>query len=195
MLVMTRLKDFLKSTKWFTDSELNDILSHFNTLEIKRKEHILHEGEICKRVAYVEQGCFRNYSVDNNLHEIVTHFGFEDWWLADLHSFENQTPTVYNIQAVEDSIIDVINRNDFFNLMELYPKFKDGHIQLVRKSHAAMMNRLQEIRFKSVEERYLDLIQRQPQTLQRVPQQYIAAYLGVEPQSLSRLRKRIFDNK
>jgi CRP-like cAMP-binding protein len=79
--------------------------------------------------------------------------------------------------------------------MEKYPKFKEGHIQLVRKSYAAMMSRLQEIRFKSVEERYLDLIQRQPQTLQRVPLQYIAAYLGVEPQSLSRLRKRIFEKK
>lgn len=185
----------MQSTAWFADSELNDILSHFTTLDIKRKEHILHEGEICKRVAYVEKGCFRNYTVDDNLHESVTYFGFEDWWLADLHSLENQTPTVYNIQAIEDSTIDVISRNDFFNLMERYPKFKDGHIRLVRKSHAAMMNRIQEIRFKSVEERYLDLIQQQPQTLQRVPLQYIAAYLGIEPQSLSRLRKRIFDNK
>ena len=192
---MTRLKDFLKSTKWFNDSELNDILSHFTTLVVKRKEHILHEGEICKQVVYVEQGCFRTYTVDDKLHESVTHFGFEDWWLADLHSLENQIPTVYNIQAIEDSIIEVINRNYFFNLMEQYPKFKDGHIQLVRKSHAAMMNRIQEIRFKSVEERYLALIQRHPQTLQRVPQQYIAAYLGIEPQSLSRLRKRIFDNR
>ncbi|NUO00832.1 MAG: Crp/Fnr family transcriptional regulator [Saprospiraceae bacterium] len=192
---MTRLTNFLQSTGWFSDSQLTDILSRFNTLEIKRKEHILQEGEICKRVAYVEHGSFRTYSVDDNLHESVTHFSFEDWWVADLHSLENQTPTVYNIQAVEDSTIEVINRNDFFSLMEKYPKFKDGHIQLVRRSHAAMMNRIQEIRFKSVEERYLDLIQRQPQTLQRIPQQYIAAYLGIEPQSLSRLRKRIFDNK
>lgn len=192
---MTKLKEFLKSTTWFVDKELNQILSHFNILDVKRKEHILHEGEICKRVAYVEQGCFRNYTVDEDLHENVNYFGFEDWWLADLHSLEYQLPTIYNIQAIENSKVCVISRKDFFQLMEQYPRFKEGHIQLVRKSHAAMMNRLQDIRFKSVEERYLDLIQRQPQILQRVPQQYIAAYLGVEPQSLSRLRKRIFDNK
>jgi CRP-like cAMP-binding protein len=192
---MNQLKDYFKSTKWFAESELDDILSHFTKLDIKRKEHILHEGEICKRTAFVEQGCFRNYTVDGNLHENINYFGFEGWWLADLHSLENQTPTIYNIQAIEDSSLNVITRNDFFNLMEKYPKFKEGHIQLVRKSYAAMMSRLQEIRFKSVEERYLDLIQRQPQTLQRVPLQYIAAYLGVEPQSLSRLRKRIFEKK
>lgn len=192
---MTRLRKFFQSTNWFADSELNDILAHFTTLDIKRKTHILHEGEICKRTAFVEQGCFRHYTIDENLHENVNYFGFEGWWLADLHSLENQIPTIYNIQAIEDSSIAVINRHDFFNLMEQYPKFKEGHILLVRKSYAAMMNRLQEIRFKSVEERYLDLIQRQSETLQRVPQQHIAAYLGVEPQSLSRLRKRIFDNK
>lgn len=192
---MIRLNSFLKSTRWFSEDELNDILRHFNTVSIKRKDHILHEGEICKRVAFIEKGCFRTYTVDDNIHESIIHFGFEDWWLADLHSLENQTPTVYNIQAIEESTINVINRNDFFQLMEQYPKFKDGHIQLVRKSYAVMMNRIQEIRFKSLEERYLDLIQQQPQILQRVPQQYIASFLGIEPQSLSRLRKRIFDNK
>jgi CRP-like cAMP-binding protein len=192
---MTRLKQFLQSTDWFTRIELEDILAHFKMRTIKRKEHILHEGEICKRTAFVEQGCFRNYTVDPNLHENVNFFGFEGWWLADLHSLENQIPTIYNIQALEDSTIDVIPRQDFFALMEKYPKFKEGHIQLVRRSHAAMMRRLQEIRFKSIEERYLDLIERQPETLQRVPQQYIAAYLGIEPQSLSRLRKRIFDKR
>jgi CRP-like cAMP-binding protein len=192
---MTRLKDYLTSTNWFADTELDDILSHFVAIGIKRKEHLLHEGEICKRVAYVEKGCFRSYTTDDSLHESITYFGFEGWWLADLHSLENQTPTVYNIQAVEDSAVYAINRNDFFDLLEQYPKFKDGHIQLVRKSYAVMMNRIQEIRFKSVEERYLDLIESQPQILQRVPQQYIAAYLGIEPQSLSRLRKRIFQNR
>lgn len=191
---MSRLRNFLQSTNWFSEPELDHLLSHFATTEVKKKTHILHEGEICKQIAFIEQGCFRNYTSDKDLHESVNYFGFEGWWLADLHSLEYQVPTTYNIQAIEDSTVQVINRADFFGLMEEFPKFKEGHIQLVRKSYATMMSRLQEIRFKSVEERYLDLLRKQPEVLQRVPQQYIAAYLGIEPQSLSRLRKRLFSN-
>jgi CRP-like cAMP-binding protein len=192
---MSKLREYLQSTKWFTESELNHLCSYFQELNIRKKEHLLHEGEICKRTVFVEQGCFRTYTVDNELHESVLFFGFEGWWLADLHSLEHQKPTLYNIQAIEDSLVRSISRKDFFMLMELYPKFKEGHIQLVRKSYAAMMNRIQEIRFRSLEERYLDLLRSQPDIFRRVPQQYIAAFLGIEPQSLSRLRKRIFDKK
>lgn len=188
---MQNLKNFLERTG-FSEDEIKGIFPHFYVLKVKKKEHILHEGEICKRTVYVEQGTFRVYVITSNLKESHLYFGFEDWWLSDLESLNHQIPAIHNIQALEDSTLMAINRDDFFGLMEKIPRFKDTYAQKVRKGFTTMMDRINSIHLYSVEERYLELLKKHPHIFQRVPQQYIASYLGIEPQSLSRLRRRIF---
>jgi len=179
----------------FTEEEISYFTGFFYEVKVKRREFILHAGEICKRTVFVEKGCFRVFVQNDDLRESDLYFGFEYWWLSDLESFNNQVPAVHNIQALEDSVVMAVNRADFLRGLEENSVLKEMYTEKVRKGYTAMMDRINSMHLLSAEERYLRMLQQQPQIPQRVPQQYIASYLGIEPQSLSRLRKRIFSRR
>ena len=164
----------------------------FRHTYLRKKEHLFSEGEICKYASYITKGCVRFYSIDDNVKEHVLFFGFEDWWVSDLESFESQKPSVYNVQAIEDTDIMQASHRDFFKLCDELPTFKHGYLEATHKGYLAFIKRMTELRSGPPDERYLNLIRSHPQVLQRIPQQYIASYLGIEPQSLSRLRKKLF---
>ncbi len=181
----------LRNKAGLSDAEVETCVSFFERRSYKKKEHFLRTGEICNTKGIVNKGCFRRYITDQHGKEVILNFALEDWWIGDLDSFNNQTPTEYNVQALEDSEVLCIPRMNHLKLYELLPKYKVFHEEKTKRSHYATLKRLTTAQSGSPEEKYLLLLQQQPQLFQRVPLHYIASYLGIEPESLSRLRKRL----
>lgn len=181
----------LRSSAHFNDGQINQCLGHFKKNTFKKKQFFLKADEICCAKGIVNKGCFRRYVTDQHGKEVIINFAIEDWWIGDLDSFNNQKPTEYNVQALEDSEVLCIQRADHLKLCEIMPEYKNFHDEKTKRSHYATLKRLTVAQSGSPEERYLMLLEQQPYLFQRVPLHYIASYLSIEPESLSRLRKRI----
>jgi len=165
--------------------------NHFREMTIRKKDYYLKEGSISNAKAYVKKGCSRAFVIDENGKEHILFFAFEDWWLADFESYHSGKPGKQNFQALEDMELLIISKQDFSKMEVEIPKLRQWYDIKQRKMNIAMINRLSEVKTSTPEERYVNLLKKHPEIFQRVPLQYIASYLDVEPQSLSRLRKRI----
>jgi len=174
-----------------TETEFELVLSFFKREYIPRKYFYLKAGQVCKHFAYVSKGCFRNYTIDTKGGEHILFFAFEDWIVGDLESMYIGSPCSIYIQAMEDSELLCISSEDLAKMEDQMPKLKEWHLAKQRKAHQASINRLSEVKSLTPEERYLQLVQKHPQIFQRVPLQYIASFLDIEPPSLSRMRKRL----
>jgi CRP-like cAMP-binding protein len=158
---------------------------------VHRKEVYLRAGEISNAKAYINKGCARNYVVDEKGHERIVSFAFEDWWVADFESYYSGKPGSTYVQMLEDSELLVITKEKFQQMEEEIPKLRQWYIVKMPRHASALENGIEKLRILTPKERYLDLLKKQPQIFQRVPLQYVAAYLNIEPQSLSRMRARL----
>ena len=158
---------------------------------VRKKEHYLRAGEISRATAYVNKGCLRQYIIGDHGKEIIIQFALEDWWIGDLESFHYEKPSAFYIQALEDSELMLLSRKNFLRVCVELPKYKIFHDEKVQRNHFATLKRLSMAKLGTPEEKYIHLMKEQPQLFQRVPLHYIASYLGIEPESLSRLRKRL----
>ena len=175
----------------FTPDEIEFYCGFLEQKFIAKKEHHLRAGEISRTTAYVNSGCFRQFTLDEQGKEIIIQFAMEDWWVGDLESFHFEKPSIYNIQALEDSELLLLSRHSFLRVCEQLPKYKLFHDDKVQRNHFATIKRLAVAKSGTPEEKYLHIMTEQPQLFQRVPLHYIASYIGIEPESLSRLRKRL----
>jgi CRP-like cAMP-binding protein len=185
------LEKELKEIAGMNDEEVEMYMSLLTKRSLRKKEHLLMAGDVCKNVSYINWGCLRRYIIDDHSKEIILNFSFEDYWIGDLESLIFQKPTDFYIQALEDSDLLLLSRANFFRANNEIPKFKKFHDDKVQRNHYSALKRLSIAKAATPEEKYLDLMKKQPQLFQRVPLHYIASYLGIEPESLSRLRKRI----
>jgi CRP-like cAMP-binding protein len=174
-----------------TEEEFSTVLSFFRREYIPRKFFFLKAGQVAKYKAYINKGSVRNFTTDEKGGEHILYFSFEDWWIGDLESFYNQQPATINVQAMEDCEILCLPKTDLEKLGEQIPKLKQLFVEKEKRSMFSHIQRLQEVKTLSAEDRYLNLINKHPEIFQRIPLQYIAMYLDIEPQSLSRLRKRL----
>lgn len=175
----------------FTKEEIDLYMSFLDGKHVKKKEHFLRAGEISNAVAYVNKGCLRRYIIDDHMKETILNFALEDYWVGDLESLIFQKPTIYYVQALEESELLLLSRKNFLLVNEEIPKFKVFHDKKVQRNHYYTLKRLSITKSATPEEKYLLLMKERPQLFQRVPLHYIASYLGIEPESLSRLRKRM----
>jgi CRP-like cAMP-binding protein len=180
-----------RQTFGLDDDEFNLLLSHFCIKTVPRKEYYLRAGQICCAKAYLNKGCIRNFVIDEKGHERILFFAFEDWWVGDFESYYSGHPGTNFVQALEDCDLLVIPKEKFDFLSEKIPKLKQWYVIKMLPAASAARSRLEELKVMTPEERYLKLIEKRPEIFCRVPLQYIAAYLNIEPQSLSRMRKRL----
>jgi len=173
------------------EQEFELFCSHFRERTLRKKDYYLKEGNITNAKAYVKKGCSRSFVVDENGKEHILFFAFEDWWLGDFESYHSGNPGRQYVQALEDMELLVISKQDFTKMETQIPKMRLWYDVKQRKMNVAMINRLSEVKSSTCEERYCKLLDKHPEIFLRVPLQYIASYLDIEPQSLSRLRKRI----
>ena len=183
--------ELFRATFGFTEDEFALLISGFRIQQVRKKELYLRAGEISNAKAYINRGCARNYVIDEKGHERILSFAFEDWWLADLESYYSGKPGSTNIQMLEDTELLVISREKFQKLEKEIPKLGQWYTVKMTRHASALTNGMEKLKTLPPEERYLDLLKEHPEIVRRVPLQYVAAYLNIEPQSLSRMRNRL----
>lgn len=174
-----------------SDEEFERCLAFFIPRNIRKKQFILQEGDVCKHITFVTSGCLRAYTVDREGQEHVIQFAIEDWWISDLQSFLSGKPATYTIDALEDSQVLLLEKEARDRMLETVPRLERYFRLLQEANYVATHHRIEESLSASAEERYLDFIRTYPSLVQRIPQNQIASYLGITPQSLSRIRKEL----
>ena len=185
---------FKRRSPDYPEDELNLLLKYFKVEEVPKKHPVLSEGEICKAGSYVVEGCFRYYAINSEGVEVNSQFAFEDWWIGDLQGILNCTPSRFFIESLEKSVLLTINSVDYNYLLQNSKAFSDFKLKVRARSYQALVERTLDLS-ESAEVRYIRLVNKNPQILQRVPQYHIASYLGITPESLSRLRKKVVIEK
>jgi CRP-like cAMP-binding protein len=163
----------------------------FKERRIKKRQFILQEGEICEYNTFVVEGCFKMYLMDQNGKEHNLQFAIEDWWIGDIGSFHNETPSKLYIEAIENSIILQIKKEDQQKLFVDYPKFNQIFRVFTENALVSTQCRVLQNIGSTAEERYLDFMGRHPYFFNRISNVQIASYLGVTPEFLSTIRKRL----
>lgn len=176
--------------------KLNDVekdicKSLFSPKKLRKRQYILQQDDICKNLVFVEKGILRSYSVDSKGNEHILQFAPEGWWISDAYSFLTGEAAVYNIEAIEDSELLLISKSSLDELYERIPKFERYFRLLSQANMVATHRRLTASLSESADEKYLRLLSAYPNIVARVPQHMIASYLGITPETLSRVRKRI----
>ena len=174
-----------------TEEEKKLCQGFFKPKKIRKRQYLLQEGDPCRYIAFVEKGMMRSYTMDEKGGEHIIQFAFEGWWIADQYSFLTGEPSVYNIDALEDSELLLISRQAEEEMLEKIPKFERYFRLLLQNSLIATQRRLEGSLSKSAEQRYNELTQSCPTIPQRVPQHMMASFLGITPETLSRIRKQI----
>ena len=183
--------DMFRNTVGLTGEELEILVTYFHQQLLQKKSFYLRAGQVCTHIAYVNKGSTRTYTIDDKGGEHILFFGFEEWLIGDLESLNTQQPSRLYIQAMEDCELFSIAYKDMTRLEIQMPRLKDWHSAKKTRSHFAAINQLTEVKTLTAEQRYLNLLQKHPHIFQRIPLHHIASYLGIEPPSLSRLRKRL----
>ena len=184
------LLDYLASKANFSEEEEALICEYFQPRDLKKRQFLLHEGSISLNTAFVVKGTLRKYLIDNKGKEHITQFAIENWWIGDRESMTYETPSSFNIDALEDSQLLVISKNKVKELEEKVPKFKAVMDQLKENSAFAGQKRVVRALSYSAEEKYEEFMRRYPTIAQRVPLHMIASYLGITSETLSRLRNK-----
>jgi CRP/FNR family transcriptional regulator len=156
--------------------------------KVKRKEHLLNEGQVCTNNYFVSRGCLRMYIQTMDGEERIVQFGIDNWWITDYTSFDTQKPSCFNIQAVEDSEIVAINKQTMDQLFKSIPSLERYFRVVLQRAFSASVMRMHYIFDQSAEERYQHFSTSFPDFVQRVPQYMLASYLGFTPEFLSKIR-------
>ncbi len=186
-LILKNINRFIN----LNQEEENFYVSLLTERKIKRKEFLIKQGQISKHDYFIIKGCLKVYTLDNKGSEHISMFAIEDWWTGDMASFISQQPGHYFIQALEDSIVLQISKSNFDLLFKQIPKFERFYRILYQRSLVSFVQRANQGISESAEERYLNFVKKHPNIINRVSQKNIAAYLGVTPEFLSLLRKKI----
>ena len=158
--------------------------------EIKKGEFVLREGTVCNFGVFIEKGCLRAYYYHNDV-ESTANFFFENDWYSDFESYFKETPSVQNIEALEDCILYFLTKTDYEKLLVTYPVFNAFLDEMKERTINGLTGMMKWKSLLSPEERYLELIEFGPKVIERVPLKYIASFLGIKPESLSRIRTRL----
>ncbi|MBX9853787.1 MAG: Crp/Fnr family transcriptional regulator [Cytophagaceae bacterium] len=169
--------------------------SLFTAKKLRKKQYLLQAGDVCDFIAFVNQGALRAYTADAKGDEHITQFALEDWWISDMNSFLTGEPAVSNIDALEDSDILLLDKNAQDKLFKYIPKFERYFRLLIQSGYVALHKRLLSTIANTAEEKYLRIQKTYPNIIQRVPQHMIASYLGLKPETLSRIRKKLAEEK
>jgi len=156
---------------------------------LRRKEFILQEGELCRYDHFVIKGSLRQYEIDDEGREHIMQFAFEDWWIGDWYSMLTGTPSVYNIDALEDTEVLLIDKHRLDELFLEIPKLERYFRIIMQHAFVAQQRRILFLQ-KPAEERYADFYSRYGHFEQRVPQQHIASYLGLTRETLNRVKNK-----
>ena len=171
------------------ESEINFIQSAFVPKKFRKRSYLLQEGEVCKYAPFIVKGAMRQYTVDDKGAEHIIRLFIENWWAMDRESFLLQKPSIYFIDAWEETEVLLIARANFDSWTKI-PCIAEMAKKMDEKHAIALQARLYDSMNLSAEQRYAKLANTYPEFLHRFPQHLIASYLGITKESLSRIRHR-----
>lgn len=175
-----------------SDEEKNAITPYFIPRQLKKKQFLLREGEICRHMAFVSTGLLRTYNIDEKGIEHMSLFGWEGWWLSDFSSFLTGVASVSYIDAMEDSELLLISRADYEALTIRVPKMDRFFRILYQNSIITKERRLRNSITYGAKERYIEFMESSQLVISRIPQNMVASYLGIAPETLSRIKRKLF---
>jgi CRP-like cAMP-binding protein len=173
-----------------TDEQFDFIRKLYIHKKLKKGDFYIREGEVAKYGVFVAKGCLRRYVIDNKGKEHILQFLPETWWVSDIQGLLHGTPSAYFIDALEDSDLLLTDKDSNQKVMEQIPGFAEAFVKGVQKHNETKDKRIVAALSASAEERYDEFLSTYPSIAQRVPQHMLASYLGISPETLSRIRKR-----
>ena len=176
-----------------TSAQEDIIKQYLIPKKIRKNQYLLQEGDVAKYAAFVEKGALRAYSVGDRGTEHIIQFAFEGWTISDMYSFLTGEAATYNIDALEDSELVLISKAAQDEILKQIPAYEVYTRLQVTGAYMAMQKRLTSMLSQTLEERYINLTKLYPSLMQRVPQRMIASYMGLTPETLSRVRRKIKD--
>lgn len=163
--------------------------------ELKKNDFIVREGEICMYDSFVVKGCLKIFQTDENGKEHIISFAVENWWALDMYSFIGKLPAIYSIQAMENTQLIQFTREQYDLRYEVIPKLNQFTRKMLENSYVAQQTRILENISLNVEDKYKIFVSKYPNLETRISQKYIASYLGVTPEFLSRMKNRLIQLK
>lgn len=176
-----------------TEAEQALLFSKVKFKHYKKGAYVHHAGEVCKYIYYVVSGCLKTFYADDTAKEYTLMFAIENWWTGDLHSFLTQTPADFNMQCLEDTRLMLIPHEQMEDLYANIPSLERFFRILMQNSMLAAHKRIVDNLRLSGREKYYQFLEKYPAIERRVPQYMIASYLGVTPEFLSKVRKKLRD--
>jgi CRP-like cAMP-binding protein len=173
-----------------TDEDKERIPSFFTSRKLRKKQYLLQEGDICKCLSFVSKGLLKSYFLDEKGNERINMFAFEGWWISDFNSFIHQEKAVLNIDAIEETEVLMITLADYEKMLLEIPVMDRYFRILYQNSLVTKDYRLIVSNGYTAEEKYMELAQKNPEMIKRVPHNLIASYLGLAPETVSRIRKK-----
>ncbi|MFH6999325.1 Crp/Fnr family transcriptional regulator [Flavobacterium sp. FlaQc-57] len=169
-------------------SDIDTLESCLNISVIKKKEHVLKEGQFCNTMYFITKGCMRQYIINSKGTEQTLQFGIENWWITDYLSYHNHIPSHFYIQAIENSEVIAIEKQTLEALLIQIPKLERYFRIVAQKSFGAAQMRIKFLFTMSAEERYHHFNNLNPEFVQRIPQYMLASYLDFSAEFMSKIR-------
>lgn len=173
--------------------EIEAILQSTEIKEFKKGDFLLREGQKSINTYFVLRGCIRQYNLSNG-DEKTTRFFFEDDWVLSVNEVSENATSLFNWICLEDCTLISGNEQKAQELFVNFPRLETISRRIVEDAFSKIQKSVLSYYSESPEQRYLSLIKTQSNIIQRVPQYYLASYLGIQPESLSRIKKRIAKN-
>jgi len=172
------------------EAELLALSESVKTRQYKKGEIFLKEGDHCNYIGFLNKGCFKFYYLNDGVQR-VRGFFFPNEFISNYQCFLLKNKSKFQIQALENSSVTYIHRDDLFLLIKEFPKFQELRRIVVENLYIEISDKFESFFIKNAEERYLDFIKDESEQKKRIPQYVIASYLGITPEGLSRIKKRI----
>ncbi|WP_128544122.1 Crp/Fnr family transcriptional regulator [Larkinella soli] len=185
------LRRYLERSITLSDEEFDILKTAFMPRHYPKGSFLQRAGDIARYGGFVAKGCMRSYTVDDKGKEHIVQFAPENWWISDLNNSLIGEPTGYFIDAIEDSDLLVCDLPSFEKALTALPTFAEHYRLGMQKHMVAKNRRISAFLSATAEERYLDFLKTYPSIARRVPQHMLASYLGITPETLSRVRKQL----
>ena len=190
-MTVNKLTSYFDTYLPLDDKEKEELTNRVIEKNVKRKQFILQEGDVCRHYSFVVSGCFKMYGVDASAKAHNIQFASENEWISDIGSFHSEKGSQLFIEAIEPSIILQLEKSNLIYLYTQYPKFNRTFRVIIEDKFVELQNRVLQKISSTAEERYLFFLDQYPQLSNRLPNNQIASYLGITPEFLSKIRNNI----
>lgn len=192
---LDRFYEHLAASVKLSREEFDAFSPHIIVTPIKKKEYLIEPGQIARTMNFISHGCMRAFYLDDDIQEHTLQLGIEGWWINDLYSYLKEVPSKMYVQALEDTVLVQLRKDDLEELYADYPWLSDFFRVKIQSAYVALQERTIESMSENAQERYARFLGTYRDLEQRVPQYIIASYLGIAPESLSRLRRRMANDR